>query len=85
MRPLKTGFGTLAIEKRRGEVWQLLRAVKTEFGNVCGLLDKVQKNIQTALDQLKNVVGVRTKAIQKRLKEVDTLPKTETKAWPRIP
>ncbi|HEX5155409.1 MAG TPA: DNA recombination protein RmuC [Parafilimonas sp.] len=73
------GFRTLAIEKRSGEVWRLLSAVKTEFGNFSGLLDKAQKNIQTGLDQLENVVGVRTRAIQKRLKGVDTLPENETK------
>jgi DNA recombination protein RmuC len=71
------GFRTLAIEKRSGEVWQLLSAVKTEFGNFSGLLDKAQKNIQTGLDQLENVVGVRTRAIQKRLKNVDTITNEE--------
>jgi DNA recombination protein RmuC len=51
----------------------LLSAVKTEFGNFSGLLDKASKNIQTGLDQLENVVGVRTRAIQKRLKGVETI------------
>lgn len=74
---LQMGFRTLAIEKRSGEVWQLLGAVKTEFGNFAGMLDKAQKNIQTGLDQLENVAGVRTRAIQKRLRGVDTLPDTE--------
>jgi DNA recombination protein RmuC len=74
---LQMGFRTLAIEKRSGEVWQLLSAVKTEFGNFSGLLDKAQKNIQTGLDQLEHVAGVRTRAIQKRLRAVDTLPDTE--------
>jgi DNA recombination protein RmuC len=71
------GFRTLAIEKRSGEVWQLLSAVKTEFGNFSGLLDKAQKNIKTGLDQLENVVGVRTRAIQKRLKNVEMLNNEE--------
>ena len=73
LNSLQMGFRTLAIEKRSGEVWQLLSAVKTEFGNFSGLLDKAQKNIQTGLDQLENVVGVRTRAIQKRLKGVEVL------------
>ena len=73
LNSLQMGFRTLAIEKRSGEVWQLLSAVKTEFGNFSGLLDKAQKNIQTGLDQLENVVGVRTRAIQKRLKGVETI------------
>jgi DNA recombination protein RmuC len=76
---LQMGFRTLAIEKCSGEVWQLLSAVKTEFGNFSGLLDKAQKNIQTGLNQLEDVVGVRTRAIQKRLKGVDTLSEIETK------
>jgi DNA recombination protein RmuC len=73
------GFRTLAIEKRSGEVWQLLSAVKTEFGNFSGMLEKAQKNIQTGLDQLENVAGVRTRAIQKRLKGVDTLSDEQLK------
>ena len=51
----------------------MLSAVKTAFGNFSGLLDKASKNIQTGLDQLENVVGVRTRAIQKRLKGVEVL------------
>ena len=82
---LQMGFRTLAIEKRSGEVWQLLSAVKTEFGNFSGLLDKAQKNIQTGLDQLENVVGVRTRAIQKRLKNVEMLSDNEmTQILPEI-
>ena len=74
---LQMGFRTLAIEKRSGEVWQLLSAVKTEFGNFAGLLDKAQKNIQTGLNQLEDVVGARTRAIQKRLKGVETISNEE--------
>lgn len=76
---LQMGFRTLAIEKRTSEVWQLLSAVKTEFGNFSGLLDKAQKNIQTGLDQLENVAGVRTRAIQKRLKNVVILSDEQVK------
>lgn len=74
---LQMGFRTLAIEKRSGEVWQLLSAVKTEFGNFAGMLDKAQKNIQTGLDQLEHVAGVRTRAIQRRLKGVELLNNDE--------
>ena len=74
---LQMGFRTLAIEKRSGEVWHLLSAVKTEFGNFAGMLDKAQKNIQTGLDQLEHVAGVRTRAIQRRLKGVELLNKDE--------
>jgi len=76
---LQMGFRTLAIEKRGSEVWQLLSAVKTEFSNFSGMLDKAQKNIQTGLDQLENVAGVRTRALQKRLKDVDTISDEQLK------
>lgn len=76
---LQMGFRTLAIEKRSSEVWQLLSAVKTEFGNFHGLLQKAQHNIQTGLNQLEDVAGKRTRAIEKRLKGVDTLSNDEVK------
>lgn len=73
LNSLQMGFRTLAIEKRSGEVWQLLSAVKTEFGNFSGLLQKAQNNIQTGLNQLEDLAGKRTRAIEKRLKGVETL------------
>ena len=73
------GFRTLAIEKRSSEVWQLLSAVKTEFGNFSGMLVKAQANIQTGLNQLEDVVGKRTRAIQKRLNDVDTISDEQLK------
>ena len=76
---LQMGFRTLAIEKRSSEVWNILGAVKTEFGNFSGLLDKAQRNIQTGLDQLENVVGVRTRAIEKKLKNVELISNDEVK------
>ena len=48
------GFRTLAIQKRTGEVWTVLGAVKTEFSKFGGLLEKVQKNLQNAGDQLED-------------------------------
>ena len=72
------GFRTLAIEKRSGEVWQLLSAVKTEFGNFSGLLQKAQNNIQTGLNQVEDLAGRSTRAIEKRLKGVETLSKEDS-------
>lgn len=80
LNSLQMGFHTLAIEKRSSEVWQLLSAVKTEFGNFSGMLQKAQNNIQTGLNQLEDVVGKRTRAIQKRLKGVDSISDDEVKA-----
>ncbi len=73
------GFRTLTIEKRSSEVYEILKGVKTEFGNFSGMLDKAQKNIQTGLDQLENVAGVRTRAIEKKLKNVELISNDEVK------
>ena len=73
LNSLQMGFRTLAIQKRSSEVWQVLGTVKKEFQQFSVLLDKAQKNIQTGLNQLDDVVGVRTRAIQRRLKGVEVL------------
>ncbi len=77
LNSLQMGFKTLAIQKRSGEVWQVLGAVKKEFGNFSGMMEKAQKNIQTGLNQLDDVLGKRTRAIQRKLKNVETLESTE--------
>lgn len=79
LNSLQMGFKTLAIQKRSGEVWKILGAVKKEFESFGGLLDKAQNNIQTGLNQLDDVMGKRTKAIQRKLRSVETLSDTETK------
>lgn len=78
LNSLQMGFRTLAIQKRTGEVWNVLGAVKTEFGKFGGLLDKVQKNLQNAGDQLEEVIGKRTRAIERRLRQVEQLPQDES-------
>ncbi len=79
LNSLQMGFKTLAIEKRSSEVWQVLGAVKKEFENFEGMMSKAQKNIQTGLDQLDDVMGKRTRAIQRKLKSVEALSDTEAK------
>ncbi len=79
LNSLQMGFRTLAIQKRSSEVWNVLGAVKTEFDKFGGLLDKVQKNIQTGLDDLDTLVGTRTKMIQRKLKSVEGLSESATK------
>jgi DNA recombination protein RmuC len=78
LNSLQMGFRTLAIQKRSSEVWQILGAVKKEFESFGGLLQKAQDNIQTGLNQLDDVVGVRTRVIQKKLRNVETLGAAET-------
>ena len=79
LNSLQMGFRTLAIQKRTSEVWNVLGAVKTEFGKFGGLLEKVQKNLQSAGDQLEEVMGKRTRAIERKLRQVEALPMEESK------
>jgi len=77
LNSLQMGFRTLAIQKRSGEVWKILGAVKKEFENFGGMLEKAQKNIQTASNQIDEVMGKRTRAIQRKLKSVETISSAE--------
>ena len=74
---LQMGFRTLAIQKRSSEVWRILGGVKAEFEKFGGLLEKAQKNLQTANNQLEEVMGKRTRAIQRQLRSVEALPAKE--------
>ncbi|RYY42187.1 MAG: DNA recombination protein RmuC, partial [Sphingomonadales bacterium] len=81
---LRMGFRTLAIQQRSSEVWQVLGAVKTEFGKFGGVLDKVQKKLEEA----QNVVvdaGVRRRAVDRRLKAVESMPEVEAQRLLAIP
>ena len=77
LNSLQMGFRTLAIQKRSSEVWKVLATVKAEFDKFGGMLEKAQKNIQTGLGQLDDVVGARTRAIKRQLRNVETLPAVE--------
>jgi DNA recombination protein RmuC len=79
LNSLQMGFRTLAIQKRSGEVWKVLGAVKKEFEAFGGLLSKAQNKIQAGLDDLDNVVGVRTRVINKKLKDVTVLDDAEAR------
>ena len=70
------GFRTLAIEKRSSEVWQLLGAVKTEFGLFGGILEKTQKKLLEATNTIEKA-GAKTRKIQRQLRNVQELPKPE--------
>ena len=79
LNSLQMGFRTLALQKRSSEVWKVLSSVKKEFDNFGGLLEKAQKNIQTGLGQLDDIAGKRTRAIQRQLRNVETIPAVEAK------
>jgi DNA recombination protein RmuC len=70
---LQMGFRTLAIEKRSSEVWELLSAVKTEFGNFGTVLDKTKKKLQEATNVI-DQASTRSRAIERRLRDVQVLP-----------
>ena len=70
---LRMGFRTLAIEQRASEVWEVLAAVKTEFRRFGGVLDKVKKQLRTASRTIEQT-GARTRAMERRLREVEQLP-----------
>jgi len=74
LNSLQMGFRTLAFQKRSSEVWEVLSTVKGEFDKFGGLLEKAQKNIQLGLGQLDDVAGTRTRAIQRQLRNVQSLP-----------
>jgi DNA recombination protein RmuC len=77
LNSLQMGFRTLALQKRSSEVWQILGAVKSEFEKFGGMLEKAQKNIHAASDTVDDLLGKRTRAITRKLKQVESLPAAE--------
>ena len=73
LNSLRVGFRTLAIEQRSSEVWKILGAVKSEFGKFGGVLDKVKRQLETAGRTIEET-GVRTRAMERRLRSVEALP-----------
>ena len=76
---LQMGFRTLALEKRSSEVWQVLGAVKNEFGKFGDVLAKVKAQTETVLKTLDNA-QVRSRAMDRALKKVEALPDTQAQA-----
>ena len=79
LNALQMGFQTLALQKRSQQVWQLLGAVRTEFDRFTEVLISTQKRLQLAGDDLDRLVGVRTRAINRRLREVERLDETSAR------
>ncbi|OAN51128.1 recombinase RmuC [Paramagnetospirillum marisnigri] len=79
LNAVQMGFRTMAIEKRSSEVWEILGAVKTEFGKYGEVLDKVQKKLQEASSSI-DAVAVRRRAIDRRLRSVEALPEAGAEA-----
>ena len=77
LNSLQMGFRTLAIEQRSSEVWQLLGAVKNEFGKFATVLEKATSQLDTVQNSIKQA-GVRTRQIERKLKGVESLPGNES-------
>jgi len=73
LNSLHMGFRTLAIEKRSSEVWELLGAVKTQFGTFGSILEKTQKKLKEASNVIEQA-GVKSRSIERQLKSVQQLP-----------
>ena len=74
---LQMGFRTLAVQKRSNEVWQILGAVKTEFEGFERVLEKAQNQIISASGNIEKLVGTRSRAIKRKLRNIQELPASE--------
>lgn len=80
LNSLQMGFRSVAIQKRSGEVWKVLGAVKTEFEKFNDVLVKTQEKLTRAHDDLDKLIGVRTRGIRRSLREVTALPQQDAAA-----
>ncbi len=76
LNSLQMGFRTLAIERRSGEVWRLLAAVKTEFGTFGEILAKTKKQLEMVGNTL-GAAEIRSRSIERKLRGVEALPESE--------
>jgi len=81
---LRMGFRTLAIEKRSSEVWTILGAVKTEFGKFGEVLDRLKRQLTAAAGTVEST-GVRTRAIERKLRDVEQLPSDRSSQLLELP
>ena len=79
LNAFRMGFRTLAIEQRSSEVWEVLGAVKTEFGKFGEVLDKLKRQLGTAQKTIRRPV-VRTRAMERKLRDVESLPEVHIRA-----
>ena len=80
LNSLQMSFRTIAIQKRSGEVWNVLGAVKTEFDKFEACLTQTQTRLDQASRELDKLVGTRTRAIKRKLKGVTELSEAESQA-----
>ena len=80
LNSLQMGFRTLAIQKRSNEVWTVLGAVKTEFEKFETVMTKMQGHLRQTSDDLEKLMGVRTRAINRKLQQVQQLEEPEAES-----
>lgn len=86
LNSLQMSFRTIAIQRRSGEVWNILGAVRTEFDKFADALSSTQSRLDQASRELDQLVGVRTRQMQRRLRSVESLSEPETAAiFPALP
>ncbi|MHB1346431.1 MAG: DNA recombination protein RmuC [Candidatus Humimicrobiaceae bacterium] len=78
LNSLQMGFRTLAIEKRTSEVWEILGAVKNDFGKFGEILEKTHKKLKEASDNIETAT-TKTRSIERKLNKVQSLPTTESR------
>ncbi len=78
LNSLQMGFRTLAIQKRSSEVWTILSSVKSEFGKFGEVLEAARVKLRRANEDLDKLIGTRTNAILRRLKDVELLDDTQS-------
>ena len=78
LNSLQMGFKTLAIQKHSGEVWEVLGAVKTEFANFSKVLGNARNRLRMADEELEKLIGTRTRAIERKLRGVESLTAAES-------
>ncbi len=77
LNSLQMGFRTVAIQKRSGEVWKVLGAVKTEFDSFEAVLENALKRLDRVHGDLDTLIGTRTRKIKRTLRGVESLPEHE--------
>ena len=79
LNSLQMGFRTLAIQKKSGEVWKILGAVKTEFGKFNDIAKKIQDKLESTSKDFDTLIGTRSRVLESKLKGVEKLGTQETK------
>lgn len=79
LNSLQMGFRSFAIQKRSGEVWQVLSSVRTEFEKFETVLQSAQQRLNQVNAELDKLVGVRTRAIRRKLNDITDLESTENR------